>query len=72
MIVLHSFVAFERLYLEVSKAPKKERIIKEEVCEVLSDEEIERRARNKALRELGPKQEESCPIDIVSVGETEV
>ena len=72
MIVLHSFVAFERLYLEVSKAPKKERIIKEEVCEVLSDEEIERRARNKALRELGPKEDDSCPIDIVSVGETEV
>ena len=46
--------------------------LKEEVCEVLSDEEIERRARNKALRELGPKQEEACPIDIVSVGETEV
>lgn len=28
MVVLHSFVEFERLYLEVSKPPKKEKIIK--------------------------------------------
>ena len=75
MIVLHSFAAFERLYLEVPKAAVKERIVKvkeEESCEVISDEELERRARNKALKALGPKQEEACPIDIVSVGETEV
>ena len=74
MIVLHSFVAFERLYLEVSKAPKKERIVKkeEETCDVISDEEMARRARNKALKALGPKEEEACPIDIVSVGETEI
>jgi hypothetical protein len=26
-----------------------------------------RRARNKALKALGPKEEEACPIDIVSV-----
>lgn len=72
MVVLHSFVAFERLYLEVPKAAVKQRIVKEEACEVISDEELERRARNKALKALGPKEEESCPVDIVSVGETEV
>uniref|UniRef100_UPI004047C7EA TorD/DmsD family molecular chaperone n=1 Tax=Aliarcobacter sp. TaxID=2321116 RepID=UPI004047C7EA len=74
MVVLHSFVAFERLYLEVSKPAKKEKIvkIKEESCEVISDEELERRARNKALKAMGPKQEESCPIDNVSASETEI
>lgn len=74
MIVLHSFVAFERLYLEVSKAAKKERIIKktEESSDDISEEEMARRARNKALKALGPKEEEACPIDIVSVGETEI
>lgn len=72
MVVLHSFVAFERLYLEVPKAAVKQRIVKEEACEVISDEELERRARNKALKALGPKEEEACPVDIVSVGETEV
>jgi TorA maturation chaperone TorD len=73
MVVLHSFVAFERLYLEVSKAPKKERVIKqEETCEVISEEELERRAKNKALKALGPKQEEVCPIDNVSAAETEI
>jgi len=73
MVVLHSFVAFERLYLEVSKAPKKERVVKkEEICEVISEEELERRAKNKALKALGPKQEEVCPIDNVSAAETEI
>lgn len=74
MIVLHSFVAFERLYLEVSKAPKKERIIKkeEESYEVISEEEQKRRAKNKALKALGPKQKEVLPADNESAAETEI
>jgi TorA maturation chaperone TorD len=72
MIVLHSFIEFERLYLDVSKAPKKERIIKQEEVEEISEEELERRARNKALKALGPKEEEACPIDNVSASETEI
>lgn len=67
MIVLHSFVAFERLYLEVSK-PKTKVKIEKNSCEVeeISEEEKERRARNKALKALGPKktQDDAMPTDI--------
>jgi len=66
MVVLHSFLEFERLYLDVSK-PKPREIVKDDnSCETISEEEQERRARNKALKALGPKnkEEESCPIDI--------
>ena len=57
MVVLHSFVEFERLYLEVSKPPKKEKIIKKQSDEWgdISDEERQRREKNKALKALGPK-----------------
>jgi len=57
MIVLHSFVEFERLYLEVSKPPKKEKIIKKQSDEWgdISDEERQRREKNRALKALGPK-----------------
>lgn len=64
MVVLHSFIEFERLFLEVSKPLKKEKIQKE-VCETISKEEQERRARNKLLKALGPKKMENDigPID---------
>ena len=57
MVVLHSFVEFERLYLEVSKPPKKEKIIKKQSDEWgdISDEERQRREKNRALKALGPK-----------------
>ena len=57
MVILHSFVEFERLYLEVSKPPKKEKIIKKQGDDWgnISDEERQRRERNKALKALGPK-----------------
>lgn len=56
MVVLHAFIEFERLYLEVSKPVAKEKINKEDFRDKgLSDEEKERRARNKALKALGPK-----------------
>ena len=55
MIVLHSFVAFERLYLEITKPAKKERIVKKENSSEISEEEQMRRAKNKALKALGPK-----------------
>ena len=68
MVVLHSFLEFERLYLNVSK-PKPREVINENIsCENISEEEKERRARNKALKALGPKnqEEESCPINVLS------
>ena len=57
MVILHSFVEFERLYLEVSKPPKKEKIIKKQSDEWgdISDEERQRREKNRALKALGPK-----------------
>ncbi len=57
MVVLHSFVEFERLYLEVPKPVKKEKIIKKQGDDWgnISDEERQRRERNKALKALGPK-----------------
>ena len=57
MVVLHSFVEFERLYLEVSKPPKKEKIIKKQGDDWgnISDEERQRREKNRALKALGPK-----------------
>jgi len=73
MVVLHSFVEFERLYLEVTKPAPKEKINKES-CETISEEEMERRAKNKAMKALGPKnaQDESCPVDIAYDVETEI
>jgi TorA maturation chaperone TorD len=56
MVVLHSFVEFERLYLEVSKPAKKDFVKPEASCDVISDEELERRAKNKALKAQGPKK----------------
>ncbi|MDY0320689.1 MAG: molecular chaperone TorD family protein [Arcobacteraceae bacterium] len=55
MVVLHSFIEFERLYLQVSK-PKPKEVLNQK--DNLSDEERARRERNKALKALGPKQ--SC------------
>lgn len=73
MVVVHSFIEFERLYLDVSKPAPKEKIEKES-CETISEEEMERRARNKAMKALGPKnaQDDSCPVDIAYDVETEV
>lgn len=73
MVVLNTFVEFERLYLDVSKpAPKdkEEKIACSNEPEI-SEEEKERRARNKALKALGPK-EDVCPTDVAYDVETEV
>ena len=73
MIVLHSFAEFERLYLEVSKPKVKERIKKEEKTETISAEELERRAKNKALREKGPKEDfQVGPVDTATAMETDI
>jgi hypothetical protein len=74
MVVLHSFIEFERLYLEVTKPVAKERIKKQETPETISEEEQIRRAKNKALRELGPKKQEepNYPIDTASAAESEI
>ena len=58
VVVLKAFMDFERLFLEVSKPTPKEEEQKEiSTNEEISEEEKERRARNKALRAQGPKVE---------------
>ncbi|WP_373000676.1 molecular chaperone [Sulfurimonas sp.] len=74
VIILKSFVEFERIYLEVSAPATKERVLKQvSTEEEISQEEIDRRARNKLLRESGPKQEqETCSIDLISDVEVDI
>lgn len=66
MVVLHSFLEFERLYLNISKPKPREVVVINNSCDDISDSEKERRAKNKALKALGPKkkEDESCPINI--------
>ena len=52
MIILHSFIEFERLYLEVSKPIKKDQIQIQEPTQSISDAEKERRFKNKQLKPL--------------------
>ena len=52
MIILHSFIEFERLYLEVSKPNKKDQIQEQKPIEIISDAEKERRFKNKQLKQL--------------------
>lgn len=54
-ILLSAFMAFERLCLDVSKPAIKEKINKDAKNKGISKSELERRARNKALKALGPK-----------------
>ena len=53
-VLFSSFIAFERLYLEVAKPPKKERV-SDEKNSLISEEEKERRAKNKAMKAQGLK-----------------
>ena len=68
VVILNSFIALERLYLEVSKPAyvKKAKQVAKSCDTDISPEEKARRERNKLLRAQGPKQqEEACPIDMV-------
>lgn len=50
-VVLNAFIAFERLYFDVSKPAPKEKIIRNvEPCEFISDEEAARRKRNREAK----------------------
>ncbi len=53
-VLFSSFIAFERLCLNVAKPPKKEKI-ENKSNSLISDEEKERRAKNKALKAQGAK-----------------
>ncbi len=74
MVVLHSFIEFERLFLDVSKPVAKQRFQKEKKEENISEEEKERRERNRALKAQGPKKkkDEEEPSDIQYDVETDI
>lgn len=50
-IVLNAFIAFERMYFEVSKPPLKEKVRVVKPVEAISGAEARRRAENKAKKE---------------------
>ncbi len=73
MVALHSFIEFERLFLGVSKPTQKEKVEEKPKEEEISEEERQRRARNKALKAQGPKEEDdACPIDVHYDVETDI
>ncbi|WP_321778568.1 molecular chaperone TorD family protein [Sulfurimonas sp.] len=64
VILLKSFIEFERVYLEVNTPVLKAKPVLSEIKEELSDEERERRAKNKLLRAQGPKKQESGSCEL--------
>lgn len=58
IVLLKAFIEFERIYLEVSIPAVKKRVTKAALSDQIDDVEKERRARNRALREKGPKKEQ--------------
>jgi len=57
IVVFQAFMSFERLYLEVSKPIMVKKPQEENSADEVSEEELERRARNKQLKAMGPKQD---------------
>jgi len=66
-IVLNAFLDFERMYFDVTKPLPKEKPVKKEECEFISDKEAKRRAENRAKREAD-EAKSSCSIEEVSSG----
>ena len=72
IIVLKSFIAFERLYLNVSKPkPKEISKVDNKSCEFIPEEEVQRRAENRAKRESS-QEDLSCDLDISFDVETDI
>ena len=66
VVLLKSFIEFERLYLEVqTPLPEQNNVKSKPKGEELSEAEIARREKNRLLRQKGPKEEQdACSIDI--------
>ncbi len=64
IVILHSFITFERLYLEVSPVKRKETPaeVTNESCDAISKEEAARRARNKAAKAAAQSNETCDPF----------
>lgn len=74
VVILKSFIEFERIYLEVSAPEMRERVLEKESCQTdISQEEMDRRERNRLLRESGPKvDQEVCSIEVDSDKEVDI
>ena len=65
VIILKAFIEFERIYLEISRPESKVTTVVNPAFEEISEEEKARRARNKAMKAKGPKQnDEACPVHV--------
>ena len=65
VVVLKSFIEFERIYLEVqTPVYDQTSVASQPKSEELSEEEIARRARNKLLRQKGPKEDPNAACEI--------
>lgn len=71
-VILKAFIEFERIYLDVSIPTVKPFVAEAAAEEEISQEERERRERNRALRALGPKKEDSCDLFVASNAEEEI
>ncbi|MCP4970743.1 MAG: molecular chaperone TorD family protein [Arcobacter sp.] len=74
VVLLKTFIEFERIFLEVSIPNKKENknlSHEDKSCENISEDEAARRARNKALRAKGPKKEQEQAFVTFDVDSTE-
>ena len=74
IIILKAFIEFERIYLEVSIPAPKIKVTQVKVEDEISEQEKERRARNKAMKANGPKnkENESCPTFVASEVESDI
>ncbi len=64
VVVLKAFIEFERIYLEVSKPAFSLKVKNQETSTEISEEERERRAKNKAMKANGPKNKETSSVHI--------
>lgn len=74
VVLLKSFIEFERVYLEIQTPIYEQNSVESKVkSEELSEAEIARRAKNKLLRQQGPKIEpEACPTHVLSDVEDDI
>lgn len=74
VVLLKSFIEFERIYLEVSIPMNKESKTQvQPKQEDIPEEELARRERNRLLRAQGPKKEQdSCSIDVDNYVEDDI
>jgi len=62
-VVFNSFIVFERLYFDIQKPLPKPKIKEEQVsCELVSDEEAERRMQNR-IKKSAASLQQSCALE---------